>query len=452
MFLLYKLPKTFFVLVSILLFSVPAFALSADDFIPPAQAKTETQKEQLSTVQNETAVHTEKDENLGVEVVKAATLQDSINSIVNRHKQGCTTADPSNDGVTFVATGTGSYNPNYRNVIASRTEQRNAYVIAFMNAKSAMAQFVGQIVFRGADNFETRHERITNPEKTMHNLDTDLSDEQIQSVRKVLKGYVTYSVFDDGQGKVYVSIVSSPKTRGKYSRMGDNEIQSDSISDGLNELISEIKNNLVPPVGGRIITTNDGQVAWVGFGSAVVDKDEELDVQAELDLEAERTADARAVDALAGIILGDDTMWQRRQNEQTKKQVHDFERLQQNDQTTKGTAEEIRAHNDRVRNMRNATASTTNVRSLRNGVLPPGIVRHTEIDENGYFAYGIAVYSPRISAKVNEASREMDEAQIVQPLNNGRDSNSEIIQRGSNRQKLNLQMMKGPSGIVKQDL
>ncbi len=177
----------------------------------------------------------------------------------------------------------------------------------------------------------------------------------------------------------------------------------------MNELISEIKNNLVPPVGGRIITTNDGQVAWVGFGNAVVDKDEELDVQAELDLEAERTA------------------------------------------------EEIKAHNDRVRNMRNATASVTNIRSLRSGVLSSGIVRHTEIDDNGYFAYGIAVYSPGISAKVNEASREMDEAQIVQPLNDGRDSNginsgSEIIQRGNNRQKLDLQMMKGSSGIVNQDL
>ena len=183
----------------------------------------------------------------------------------------------------------------------------------------------------------------------------------------------------------------------------------------MNELISEIKNNLVPPVGGRIITTNDGQVAWVGFGSAVVDQDEELDVQAELDLDAERTAGTKAVDALAGIILGDDTLYERKQNEQTRRQVEDLKRPQQNDQTTKGTAEEIKAHDNRVKSMRNASASTTLIRSLRNGVLPPCIVRHTEIDDNHYFAYGIAVYSPKISAKVNEASREMDEAQIVQP-------------------------------------
>lgn len=176
-----KVPKSVLLIMAVLLLSVPAFALSANDFLPPAQADSDAQKEQLSTVQNEAAVHNEKDENLGVEVVKAKTLQDAINSIVNKHKRGCTTADPSPNGVTFVATGMGTYNPNYKNVMASRIEQRNAYVAAFMDAKAEMAQFVGKIVFSGATNFETRNERITDENRTMRNLQRDLTEEMNSS-------------------------------------------------------------------------------------------------------------------------------------------------------------------------------------------------------------------------------------------------------------------------------
>ena len=445
-----------------MLFPAQAFAISADDFVPPAQAETETQEHELLEVKTPSAVTNEVDPNLEVEVTKAKTLQDSLNDIVEKHKRGCTTAEPSPNGVTFIATGQGTYNPSYKNVLASRIEQRNAYVMAFMDAKSEMAQFVGNLVVRGITNFETRNERISDETKNLRNLERDLSEAQLQTVRKVLKGYVTYSVFDDGNGKVFVSIVSSPKTRGKFKRMGNDGILASSLNEGLNSLISEIKNNLVPPVGGRIITTNDGQVAWVGFGSAIVDKDEEPDVQAELDLDAERTAGTRAVDALAGIIIGDDTVWERKQDEQTLRQIKDFELLQQADQSTKNSdsASEIHEYDQRVRTMRNIVSSSTAVRSLRSGVLPPGIVRHTELDDDGYFAYGIAVYSPAISDKVNEASREMDEAQIVQPLSNGNKERNDASSYGSSqtlsgnreKQELNLQMKRGPSGIVKQDL
>ena len=121
----------------------------------------------------------------------------------------------------------------------------------------------------------------------MTNIERQLSETQIQTVRKVLKGYVTYAVLDDGNGRVYVTLVSSPKTRGKYTRFGDNGVTASNLREGLNSVIAEIKNNLVPPVGGHIIDVLDtGEVAWVGFGSFIVRKDDEPDVQAELELQA----------------------------------------------------------------------------------------------------------------------------------------------------------------------
>ena len=69
----------------------------------------------------------------------ASTLQDAINAFVAKGR-------PNSDiirrpeGYTVVAMGRGTYNPGYKNVVASRIEQRSAYVEAFMDAKGRMAR------------------------------------------------------------------------------------------------------------------------------------------------------------------------------------------------------------------------------------------------------------------------------------------------------------------------
>lgn len=438
-----------------------AMAFSADDFDPPVQAKTAAQKAELSAVTDEAAVKTVMDPNLEMNVTEAPTLQDGANSIVDKMKRGCQVVRLSpEDGLTFIATGVGTYNPQkYENAVLSRIEQREAYVTAFMDAKSQMAQTVGEIVYRGATNFDKKLETLHTPEKALNNLETDLSESQLQTVRKVLKGYVTYAVKDDGKGRIYVSIASSPKTRGKYSRSGTDGIVANNLTEGLNALFAEIKNNLVPPVGGRIIEIPEtGEIAWVGFGSAVVGKDPEPDVQAELNLAAEQIAGLRARDALAGIILGDDTYWEGHVDEQTRKQTKAFERAQQSDQTTKGSAEEIQALEKRRRDMRTSITSGTSIQSLRNGTLPPGTMLETELDEDEYFAYGVAIYRPSVSQAVIEASREMDDAQIVQPpkqgnVTDGEHSSPSRASGGKQAPKMpELDLKRGPTGVVQQNL
>jgi hypothetical protein len=425
-------------------------ALSADDFIPPVQAESSENKDALLAVQNPSSVKEEIDPVLNAPVVNAPSLQDAINKAIEKPKQGCVILQ---GGTVFVATGTGTYNPNYSNVVASRIEQRNAYVVAFMNAKSEMAKTVGEIVVRGATNFDSKIERLDTETKALTNLETELTESQIQTVRKVLKGYVTYAVLDDEKGKVNVVIVSTPKTRGKFNRTGDDGITAASLKDGLNSLIAEIKNGLVPPVGGRIIDVpGTGEVAFVGFGSSIVRKDSEPDVQAELDLQAEQIAGLRATDALAGIILGDDTSWQAHVDETTRKQVADFEYLQRSDQTVKGNETEIKEYDNRVKNMRNVLKTDTKVQSLRDGVLPPGIIRETELDDNEYFAYGIAVYVPSVSDATRKVSQEMDDAQLVKPEETPKGSNTDETKTTGEETGQKLEIKKGPSGVVEQDL
>lgn len=438
-----------------------ALAFSADDFIPPVQAKNAEQKAELLAVKEPEKVKTVTDENLEMPVTEAPTLQDAANAIVDKMKRGCQIVRLSpEDGLTFIATGTGTYNVNaYENPVLSRYEQRDAYVAAFMDAKAQMAQTVGEIVYRGATDFDKKIETLNTPKKALKNIETELSESQMQSVRKVLKGYVTYAVKDNGKGSVYVSIASSPKTRGKYSRSGTDGITAASLGEGLNALFAEIKNGFVPPVGGRIIEVPDtGEVAWVGFGSAVVEKDSEPDVQAEMNLAAEQIAGLRARDALAGIILGDDTRWQSHADERTSKQIKDFDKAQQSDPTAKGSVEETKANEERRRELRKSLSTGTSIQSLRNGTLPPGTKLETEMDEDEYFAYGIAIYIPSLSNATREAAREMDEAQIVQPPKREKSDTEFDAPSGAGSagkqapEKPEIELKKGPTGVVKQDL
>ncbi|MDR2528925.1 MAG: hypothetical protein LBD04_07905 [Synergistaceae bacterium] len=422
-------------------------AISADDFLPPAQADG-AEKAALLAVKDEAAVKTEADPVLNAEVTTAPNLQDAINKVIEKPKTGCRIIAEPSGGYAFVATGQASYKADHQNVTASRVAQRNAYVEAYMTAKSEMAKTAGEIVARGADGFDKKIETLDTEARALRNVESELTESQLQTVRKVLKGYVTYAALDNGKGTVYVTVVSTSKTRGKFSRSGTDGVSASSLKDGLNAVIAEIKNGFVPPVGGRIIEVPEtGEVAFVGFGSSVVRYDPETDVQEELKLQAERVAGLRATDALVGILLGDDTRWTGHADESTVQQVKDFERQQASDQTTKGSDSEINAYDQRKRAMLNSLSEGFNIQNLRQGTLPPGVIRETSLDDDEYFAYGIAVYVPSLSDAARGAAKEMDEAQLVQPPKPGGPAVG-----GSTPEKEQPPIKQGPSGVVEQDL
>ena len=67
-------------LLGLMALSYEATALSADDFIPPVQATSPAQKEELSTIKDQDSVRTENDPVLKTEITTAPTLQDAINA------------------------------------------------------------------------------------------------------------------------------------------------------------------------------------------------------------------------------------------------------------------------------------------------------------------------------------------------------------------------------------
>lgn len=438
-------------LLCLFVFPVQAYAISADDFLPPVQAQSAEKKTELLAVKDEGTVKTEVDPVLKERITTAATAQDAINKIISKPHHGCEMIGLADGGLGFVATGVGTYNSNMENVVASRIAQRNAYVKAFMDAKVEMAKTVGGYVLRGANDFDKKPDSLDNEKIGLVNFEEQLTETQKEAVSKVLRGYVTYHVQDvPEKGSVYVTIVSTPKTRGVYNRPSPNALTAESLNDGLNVLLSEITNGLVSPVGGRIIEVpGTGELAFVGFGSSVVRKHDLPDIQAELDLQAEQIAGMRASDALLGIIDGDNTKYAAGSDEQTLNMQKEFER-QQLDDPTMGDAGGTRRLDQRVREYKNTQTMKNVIQSLRRGALPPGISRKTWMDEDEYFAYGVALYVPSISDLAAQAAREMDDAQLLKPVKKPGAEKPAGDVPGKSAPK--LEMKKGPSGVVSQDV
>ena len=156
--------------------------------------------------------------------------------------------------------------------------------------------------------------------------------------------YVVYEINDDPQRKmVSVSIFTTPNTRGKLNRPTASSIESGSLYYALDQLLAEIKAGLVPPTGGRILAVpSTGETALVGFGSAVVETDENAAEQARLHLSAQKVAVAHAQDSLCGMIIGDKVTWEGQVIERHRNTLASFDDATQGDPVAKAGSEAFR--------------------------------------------------------------------------------------------------------------
>jgi hypothetical protein len=300
-------------------------------------------------------------------------------------------------------------------------------VIAFTDAKKRLAELLGGLSNEGKEEIRQSLTNINLPKEEMTNISAQTEEALRQAVDMMLRGFVIYEVKDAVEEKaVYVSIVTTPKTRGKMSRPAPSEVNADSLRDALNQLIAEVRGGLVPPVGGRIINVPaTGETAFVGFGSAVVRTDEHPAVQARLNLTAQKMADARAVDGLCGLIRGDRIIWEGRSSESTKDETLGFGSASEGDPLAAKDPTAAKKLEQKRDVFVNRMEVTDEYRSARNGIIPPGVTRKTWFDEDKAFCYGMAVYVASATNAAAGAAREMHEGEIVQPINDdGRKSSS----------------------------
>lgn len=392
--------------------------ISVDDFLPAVEGG-ETNIEQPSKVQ----VNEDED------TVEAATAQDAVNAAVQLNKKEVEEEGPDESkpqhgvtqvvfpsGLGYVATGAASYQV-LENPVATRISQRNAVIVAFTEAKKLLAVTLKGMSNEGKDTIRKALSNVETKDQSLTNLSDQTESSIEQSVEKLLRGFVVHEVYDDEQNStVYVSIVTTPKTRGKLARPAPNHIEAESLRDGVKKMLIQVKAGLVPPVGGGVVTVpTTGETAFVGFGSSVVRANDNPAVQAKLNVNALRIASAYASDSLCGLIIGDQTAWQGKTLESHQDEYKEFDESSKDDPLNPNSQEQKQL--DAAREAFVAKIEMTDIyTSARKGTLPPGIEVKTWFDEDNAWAYGMAIYIPSATNLAAGVAKEMDEAQLLQDI------------------------------------
>ena len=396
-------------------------------------------------------------------VVSAASAQDAVNAAVGENVKGLKSSDTPEmgakmvtypSGLGFVATGLATYR-TVENPTLTRIAKRKAYVIAFTKAKKNLAEILGGLDNQGKETVRESLVNINLPKEEMTNISTESEESLKQAVEMMLRGFVIYEVKDDtSQNTVFVSIVTTPKTRGQLARPAPNAIEAESLRDGLNQVIAEVRSGVVPPVGGRIIMMRStGETAFVGFGSSVVRTSTNQAVQAKLNLDAQKIAGMRSKDALCGLIIGDKASWEGSVKESLKDQVQEFESASKDDPLAKESAADAKKLTKARETLVSRMESNDFYQSARKGILPPGVNSKTWFDEDHAWAYGMSVYAPSLSNAAATSAREMQETQILQPVDSGKKASGQqssgfTDEKGTEVKRPGKDVKPGPTGKI----
>ena len=364
-------------------------ALSADDFIPPAEGGS-------------TEVESEVTEENGV--VTAETAQDGFNHAnqeLDFIQQNFKTVEfPS--GIGFLAGGSHSYQ-THENPDATILEKRLAYVIAYTKAKAELAQGL-----RGGESvaqeklFEHMDNVITSSD-TVANIAQGYQEDIVQAGEALLRGYVIYDVKDNTDAQtVTVTIASTPKTINAVANVSTGLVQSASINEGLDYVLRQVNNGVVPPLGGRVITVPEtGEMAIVSFGSDIIRQHDNSSVEATMKQASQRAAEMRALDAMVGIIEGDEMAWSSGLMTSQEFQSQDYEEIRNDD----GEIVDRRILDETKQTFTAEIQQTDAYQSFREGRFPPGV--NTRLYEDGDWMYAISVYLPNISQEAEDFYEQM---------------------------------------------
>lgn len=382
-----------------------AQSFSADDFLPPAQSDN---PEAPLEVKDPGAVKATEGEFTGKPAVEAATAQDAINAFIQGNAFGFAEVRfPS--GFGFAAKGVATYTVHPSNT-ATRIEQRLAYNIAYLNAKRYLAEGFFGLSNEGRTKLASFFTNLDTSERTMVDISETTTESIAQVVSGMMRGYVVYDVRDDFQNHVvHVVLVATPKTMGYFERPDPSTIVAESIRDGLNQVLTEIKRNIVPPVGGRtVFVPATGEMAYVGFGSDVIRQNSNPALQARQTLNAQKSAGLRAKDALCGIIVGDNIRSEEYEDTSAETRISDFDKVAGDDPLNAAdfNSAGAKALAETRQEFLNAQTNTTLITSVRKGVLPPGVQTSGWVDEDNTFAYSLAIWLPS-AVKRGEGMRDL---------------------------------------------
>ena len=352
-------------------------------------------------------------------------------------------------GFGWVASGVSTYNV-MPNATATLTAQRLAYQKAYLQAKKSLAESLFGLSTSGKESLVSQMDVIVTDNDSIANTKEKTEESITESVNGLLRGYVVYNINDEQDkqhGTVTVTIVTTPKTMGKVGRVDPSSLSADSVKEGLGQVLTELSNGLMPPVGGKTISVKQtGELAFVGFGSAVIVSNPNPAIQAKMALNAQKIATMRARSALCGIILGDNITATSQLDSQTKELSAQFEELENDDPLkkifSKTDEENYRKLEEQRTNFVNNQSFREEIASFRSGVLPAGVTVKTFFNDNKTIAEAVAVYLPSVSTSADRTRKDMQNSQIMTPQDKDKSGN------GTNE---GVMPQRGPSGQVSND-
>lgn len=366
-----------------------ALAISADDFIPPVEGGS-------------TEVEGKVAEENGL--VTAETAQDGFNHAnqeLDFIQQNFKTVEfPS--GIGYLAGGSHRYQ-THENPDATLLEKRLAYVIAYTKAKAELARGLRGGESMAKEKLLEHIDNVVTSTDTVANIAQNYDEDIVQATEALLRGYVIYDVKDDTDSQtVTVTIATSNKTLAAVANVSGGLVQSASINEGLDYILEQVNNGVVPPLGGRVITVPEtGEIAIVSFGSEIILSHDDPNVEATMKQGAQRAAQMRSLDAMVGIIEGDEMAWQGGYMMSREFQHQDYEVIRDNN----GEIIERKILDEAKKTFTTKIQQTNAYQSFREGRFPPGV--NTQLYEDGSWMYAISVYLPNISQEAEDFYEQM---------------------------------------------
>jgi len=402
----------------------PAQAPSFDDFIAPAANDPAKGIVAPTKVANPNAIKVTQEAVSSSEpktpVVQADNAQDAVITADQKLKslKGDTALIKVGSGTGYMAVGIAGYR-TYKNRVATLEDKRDAYVQAYIKAKANLAKLL-----YGLDNDSQQElaiqlkQRIAgDQEKTLVNRKTVQLENIKQRAEGMLRGYATYSVDDNvEESEIRVVIVTTPKTMGQTMRAGGGVILAANVTDGMNEVYKELRNKIVPPVGGRVISVpieGAEQLYFVSFGSSIISDHDDSEIARELRMDAFDEADMRAAANMCSVISGDQTTWVGGMNSKSQKDNADFEEQMETDPTGKPMGMAVRKLDVARKAYMKVKNKSSSFVSAQRGKLPAGIASKKWESEDGDWAFVAYIYNPYTTADAELVREAMQDSSIL---------------------------------------
>lgn len=396
-------------------FTAPLFAQvggapSAADFIPVVNGGPEEVAKPDKVKVDETN-----------KVVEAATIQDAANAAAEMSEEELSESTmliKAGSGWGVISTGVAFYSGDMPNPNARRTAIRNAHIFAYMHAKKGMSEFLNPTKI---ESNSVLREMVSGGDTATVSRTED-STEYKENIKNVcdglLRGFVVYKWKDNPEKKcVSVTIIATPKTMGQFKQTDPTTISADSLQEGINQVLMEVRGGLVPLIGGRTIyVRTTGELAFVGFGSALI-REVPANLKNKTQLNALRVAQMRAKSSLCSIICGEQVTSAELGDGGSKESIVSVEEFTKNDPNQKDGSDEATAKIQESRSeFQSNEKNETIIQGATKGMLPPGVNVKRWRDGQNEWAFAMAVYLPSSTYQANEIRKTM---QNIQPYDRG---------------------------------